>query len=62
LKKQVTYIPGSPDSKFEPESKKLVKTGASPGANPESVTRIDENGTVITEVDKSKGSACCNLF
>ena len=37
--------------------------GASPGANPESVTRINESGNVdVTVADGKKGSACCTIF
>ena len=34
----------------------------SPGANPESQTRIDESGNEVPVVDNSKGSACCTIF
>jgi hypothetical protein len=49
LRKQTTFIGGSPAPNFEPESKKLVQTGASANVrdNANSVTRVDENGSVV---------------
>ena len=49
LRKQTTFIGGSPAQNFEPDSKKLVQTGASANSpdHANSVTRVDENGSLV---------------
>ena len=58
----------SPATTFEAETKKSVPVpnSASPAANPESTTRVEESKVVTgdqsVEVTGAKGSACCTLF